>query len=275
MVKKMVRLALASEFSRQPIRRTDISVKVLGEQGARQFKVVFEEAQRILQEKFGMEMTELPVKEKVTINQRRAAQKVEKPSSTNKSWIVSSTLPLKYRRPEILPPNKAALESTYTGLYSFIIAVILLNGGSINEQKLDRYLKRTNTDTYTPIDRTDRFLQRLCKEGYLVRNREVDGGEEVIEYMLGPRGKVEVGAKGVARMVREVYGQSDANERDDEFEIRLARSLGLKQPEPRAQEQTEDGENQEEQEGRQRERRRQPKRRGNRHEPQSEEESDD
>ena len=71
MVKKMVRLALASEFSRQPIRRTDISAKVLGEQGARQFKVVFEEAQRILHEKFGMQLTELPVKEKVTINQRR------------------------------------------------------------------------------------------------------------------------------------------------------------------------------------------------------------
>ncbi|RAK99004.1 MAGE domain-containing protein [Aspergillus ibericus CBS 121593] len=272
MVKKMVRLTLASEFSRQPIRRTDISAKVLGEQGSRQFKVVFEEAQRILQEKFGMELTELPVKEKVTINQRRAAQKVEKPSSTNKSWIVSSTLPLKYRRPEILPPNKAALESNYTGLYSFIIAVILLNGGTINEQKLDRYLKRTNTDAYTPIDRTDRFLQRLCKEGYLVRNREVDGGEEVIEYMLGPRGKVEVGANGVARMVREVYGRSDPDERDDEFEIRLARSLGLKQPEPRAQEQPEDGENQEE--DRQRERRRQPKRRSNRHEPESEESDD-
>ncbi|OOF97081.1 hypothetical protein ASPCADRAFT_45536 [Aspergillus carbonarius ITEM 5010] len=276
MVKKMVRLALASEFSRQPIRRTDISAKVLGEQGARQFKVVFEEAQRILHEKFGMQLTELPVKEKVTINQRRAAQKVEKPSSTNKSWIVSTTLPPKYRRPEILPPNRAALEGTYTGLYSFIIAVILLNGGTINEQKLDRYLKRTNTDAYTPIDRTDRFLQRLCKEGYLVRNREVDGGEEVIEYMLGPRGKIEVGAKGVARMVREVYGRSDANERDDEFEIRLARSLGLKQPEPRAQEPAEDGgENREEQEGRQRERRRQPKRRGNRHEPESEEEESD
>ncbi|PYH28875.1 MAGE domain-containing protein [Aspergillus neoniger CBS 115656] len=236
MVKKMVRLALASEFSRLPIRRSDISVKVLGEQGTRQFKTVFEEAQRVLQEKFGMEMMELPVKEKVTVQQRRAAQKVEKPSSTNKSWIVTTTLPTKYRKPEILLPSRAPMESTYTGLYSFIIAVIVLNGGTIHEQKLERYLKRTNTDAWTPIDRTDRFLQRLCKEGYLVRNRDVDGGEEVIEYILGPRGKIEVGTKGVARLVREVYGQSEGSERDDEFEIRLARSLGLKQPEPRGRE---------------------------------------
>ncbi|CAK43290.1 uncharacterized protein An18g04880 [Aspergillus niger] len=285
MVKKMVRLALASEFSRLPIRRSDISVKVLGEQGTRQFKTVFEEAQRVLQEKFGMEMMELPVKEKVTVQQRRAAQKVEKPSSTNKSWIVTTTLPTKYRKPEILLPSKAPMESTYTGLYSFIIAVIVLNGGTIHEQKLERYLKRTNTDAWTPIDRTDRFLQRLCKEGYLVRNRDVDGGEEVIEYILGPRGKIEVGTKGVARLVREVYGRSDDSERDDEFEIRLARSLGLKQPEPRAQEEQAEGggsDGEEEEGGRQRQRREQPRRRVNRQLPESEpeeeseeEESDD
>lgn len=71
MVKKLVRLALASEYSRQVIRRTDISAKVLGEQGTRQFKVVFEAAQKALRTRFGMEMVELPVKEKVTVSQRR------------------------------------------------------------------------------------------------------------------------------------------------------------------------------------------------------------
>lgn len=168
------------------------------------------------------------------------------------------------------------MESTYTGLYSFIIAVIVLNGGTIHEQKLERYLKRTNTDAWTPIDRTDRFLQRLCKEGYLVRNRDVDGGEEVIEYILGPRGKIEVGTKGVARLVREVYGQSEGSERDDEFEIRLARSLGLKQPEPRAQEEQaeEGGGDDEEEGGRQRQRREQPSRRVNRRLPESEAEEE-
>ncbi|OJJ36630.1 hypothetical protein ASPWEDRAFT_108469 [Aspergillus wentii DTO 134E9] len=239
MVKKMVRLALASEYSRGVIRRTDISAKVLGEQGSRQFKGVFEAAQKVLRGKFGMQMVELPGKEKVTISQRRAAQKVEKPSSSNKTWIVTSTLPPKYRTPEILPPTKAPMESSLTGLYTFIIAVILLNGGSLPEAKLERYLKRTNSDTFTPVDRTDRFLQRLCKEGYLVRNREMDGGDEVIEYMVGPRGKVEVGPQGVAGLVREVFGRQDAvddssdltpaeQEKTEEFENRLARSLGIK-----------------------------------------------
>lgn len=71
MVKKMVRLAIASEYSRLPIRRNDISAKVLGEQGSRQFKLVFDQAQRELRQRFGMEMTELPAREKVTITQRR------------------------------------------------------------------------------------------------------------------------------------------------------------------------------------------------------------
>ena len=143
-----------------------------------------------------------------------------------------------YRNSDILVPTKApssATESTYTALYSFIISVILLNGGSLAEQKLQRYLARMNADTYTPIDRTDKFLQRLCREGYLVKMREMDGGEEVIEYMVGPRGKVEVGSSGVAGLVREVYGHGEGDgdltqaerEKREEFEVRLKRSLGI------------------------------------------------
>ncbi|KAJ5364317.1 uncharacterized protein N7496_010030 [Penicillium cataractarum] len=248
MVKKMVRLALASEYSRLPIRRTDISAKVLGEQGSRQFKTVFDTAQQHLRSKFGMEMVELPAREKVTILQRRAAQKTEKPSTSTKSWILISTLPAAYRTPAIIPPTRApstTTESTYTAFYSFVIAVILLNGGTLGEQKLGRYLRRMNAEDYMLGDKTDKLLARLCREGYLVRTREMDGGEEVIEFMVGPRGKVEVGSSGVAGLVREVYGRGRdsggggggaAGENDltqmeremrAEFEARLRRSLGI------------------------------------------------
>lgn len=76
MVKKMVRLALSSEFARLPIRRTDISAKVLGEQGSRQFKAIFDETQRVLRSRFGMQLVELPAREKVTITQRRGQLQV-------------------------------------------------------------------------------------------------------------------------------------------------------------------------------------------------------
>ncbi|OAX81338.1 hypothetical protein ACJ72_04323 [Emergomyces africanus] len=261
MVKKLVRLALASEYSRQVIRRTDIRDKVLGEQGARMFRPIFEEAQRQLREKFGMQMVEQPLREKVTISQRRAAQRTERPSTTSKTWTVITTLPNAYRTPIILPPTKAPsskTESTYTALYTFIISTILLSGGSLREQKLDRLLRRVNADNFTPIDRTDRFLARLCKEGYIVRNREMDGGEEVVEYHVGPRGRIEVGVTGVSGLAREVYGFAEdgsnvngndngngngngdegrggvrAAKRQEEvesFEKRLKRSLGIREP---------------------------------------------
>lgn len=72
MVKKLVRLALACEYNRRPIRRTDISEKVLGSAtGAKTFKTVFLAAQHELRMVFGMEMLELPGREKVTLQQKR------------------------------------------------------------------------------------------------------------------------------------------------------------------------------------------------------------
>jgi hypothetical protein len=42
------------------------------------------------------------------------------------------------------------------------------------EQKLDRYLSRTNAEVATPIDRTDKLLQRLCKETTVQHNHRYD-----------------------------------------------------------------------------------------------------
>lgn len=86
MVKKLVRLALASEYSRQLIRRTDISQKVLGER-SRQFKPVFAQAQQALEGVFGMQMIEQPVREKLSISQRRGipTRSLPLPSSQSQS----------------------------------------------------------------------------------------------------------------------------------------------------------------------------------------------
>lgn len=71
MAKKLVRLALSSDYNRRTIRRADISEKVLGTSGSRKFKDVWNQAQGSLRDVFGVEMVELPVKEKVTLQQRR------------------------------------------------------------------------------------------------------------------------------------------------------------------------------------------------------------
>jgi melanoma-associated antigen len=95
LVKKLVRYALACEYSRQPIRREGIRDKGINHQrflysriwqhrgiltyhispvfgkNKAPFKRVFDAAQTQLRTKFGMEMTELPQKEKVTLKDRR------------------------------------------------------------------------------------------------------------------------------------------------------------------------------------------------------------
>jgi hypothetical protein len=101
--------------------------------------------------------------------------------------------------------------------------VISLSGGSIAEAKLERYLRRTNADHYTPIDKTEKLLQRLCKEGYLMRIKDSSGGEELVEYMVGPRGKVEVSSEGVVGLVKGVYKDTAM----DDLDARIMRSMGL------------------------------------------------
>jgi hypothetical protein len=73
LAKKLVRLALACEYQRKPIRRQDITEKVLGT-NSRAFKEVFQRAQHELELVFGMRLVELPVKERVTLQQRRGKE---------------------------------------------------------------------------------------------------------------------------------------------------------------------------------------------------------
>ncbi|KAI4095996.1 MAG: hypothetical protein LQ339_007102 [Xanthoria mediterranea] len=233
MVKKLVRLALASEYSRQPIRRADITTKVMAPHTGRQFKSIFEEANHQLRSTFGCQMTELPQKEKITVSQKRAAQRSQTQttlSSSNKSYILTSTIPPALRAPNILPPASvptSASESAYTGLYTFILSLIYLSPGrTIPESRLEKHLKRMNADNYVLSgEKTEKVLKRMEKEGYIVKVRERDGGgEESVDFVVGSRGKAEVGEVGIAGCVRKVFGKVGMER--EELEKRLVRSLG-------------------------------------------------
>ena len=197
----------------------------------RQFKHVFTEAQEQLRSVFGVELTELPVKEKVTISQKRAAQRSgTQGSSTSKAYILTSTLPARYRKYGVLQPPQipsTGAEASYIGLTSFIVALIYLSASqTVSESRLEKHLRRMNADNYVLAgEKTEKVLKRMEKENYIVKVRERDGGgEESVEYVIGPRGKVEIGERGVAGLVRGVYGKKDAEA--DELERRLVRSLG-------------------------------------------------
>ena len=63
------------------------------------------------------------------------------------------------------------------------------------------------------------------KEGYVLRVRERQAGdEETVSFVVGPRGRVEVGERGAAGVVRRVY---EGRGEEEELERRLERSLGV------------------------------------------------
>jgi hypothetical protein len=147
--------------------------------------------------------------------------------------VLVSTLGPKYRIPEIISPPRAPTkeqEATYVGLYTFIISTIYLSGGSLPEEKLNQYLRRCNADSQTPLDRTEKVIQRMINDGYLYKVKDSSSGEEATEYYVGTRGKIEVGEVGTANLVRTVYEGSA-----DDLDKRLERTLALvpKLPEAR------------------------------------------
>ncbi|THH31688.1 hypothetical protein EUX98_g2522 [Antrodiella citrinella] len=92
----LVRLALFSEQRRVPLRRDDISKKVLGTK-SRSFGVVFSRAQEILRNTFGMELVELRARveaEDSTTQKEKEAMNIKKKSAPAgmKSFILRSAL---------------------------------------------------------------------------------------------------------------------------------------------------------------------------------------
>lgn len=142
-------------------------------------------------------------------------------------------LPDQYRMPAIMGPSRPLergvinQEDAYVGLYTLTIALITISGGMIPEGKLDRALRRMNAEQTTPVGTKDKALAAMVKDGYIVRVKDTSGGgEETVDYIVGPRGKVEVGREGVARFIRAMHGAGEGEDQA-ELERRIQRTLNV------------------------------------------------
>ena len=215
-------------------------------------------AQIELKHTFGMELAELPMRDKTRLAQRRAAASQgggggggggrggrsgrgdrgggrgggggpggsgdlggDRAASSSRSYILTSTLPAEYRSAETVVPH-GSREQAYLGLVGFVTALIYLNGRVLAANKLHRYLRRLNADDFTPIDRTEKVLQTMQRHGYLVRVKDTSGEETSYDYHLGPRAKVEIGEAGVKAMIAAVYGDAVP----EDLDARFRRNLG-------------------------------------------------
>ncbi|KAF4333649.1 non-structural maintenance of chromosome element 3 [Fusarium beomiforme] len=225
LTKKMVRYVISCEFSRTPIRRD-----VLGTQG-RSFRRIFDLAQTQLRQVWGMELRELPVREKMSLQEKRQAMKSNaQPKVGSGAYILASILPEAYRHPAILAPSKtpsADDEATYAAFYTFVISVISLNGGELSEVKLKRYLQRVNADRNVSSEKTEIILKKMERQGYVIKKVERPpvghDGDPNTTWHVGPRGKEEVGLDGVMGITREVYG--DSWNEDNEKKLRASLNI--------------------------------------------------
>src|SRR3569833_194304 len=165
-----------------------------------------------------------------------AAKTQSKGQSSSNSYILCTRIPKPYRSAAIVAPSKFISdedEAAYMGVYGMTVALICLNGGTLSDAKLRRYLRRLNAADNMPGDKTDNILQKMIKHGYIVKtvDRRPDADDESTTWSIGSRGKLELSPEAVAGIVREVYGEVT-----DDLENKIRISLDLAEGSPRGNE---------------------------------------
>lgn len=183
MVKNFIRLALALEHTRTPIRRDDVTKRVFVNNHKRCFAQVFDATQQRLRGTFGMELLELPAKQKtMTMTQMRKSQSTAKPV---KSWILKSILPPEYK--QIAQRQHIESERTYTSVLTIILILVGLSD-DVTESRIQSALQRLEWYPETPAGPFDEVIARMVKQTYIERVKDEGEGYSLI---LGPRGKLE------------------------------------------------------------------------------------
>ncbi|RKP11098.1 MAGE homology domain-containing protein [Thamnocephalis sphaerospora] len=207
-VKDLVRLALAAERQRVPLKREDIAKKVLKDH-SRAFRVIFEKTQVQLRRVFGMELVELPTREKAqqigVSAARRAAVHREK-TSTN-TFVLRSILPAELRHAELIDWGE---DAALMGFSMVVLSLIYVNERTLSEERLHHYLRKLGVTErpHPQLKSLEVALMRMVKIGYLDRvTSSGDSGDvSAIEYRWGPRAKVEMDEREMADFVVKVFG---------------------------------------------------------------------
>lgn len=118
-------------------------------------------------------------------------------------------------------------EAAYIGICCIIVSIIAMSaGGTLQDARLRHLLGKMNLETNTPVGKTEDLLNKMRAQGYLYRVEDKNEGDQTIDWYVGPRGKVELTAKGIRGLVLEVYGGEDKAVRDD-VDKKVRKALGL------------------------------------------------
>ncbi|KAI8370538.1 MAGE family-domain-containing protein [Radiomyces spectabilis] len=223
-VKDTVRYALACEFKKQTIRREEISKRVLSER-PRMFNVVFRSAQEKLRHIFGMEMVELPLREKPSVANNRKELPGTK-LAASRTYILRNVLSMKYNVPELIQYSDE--EYTNTGILYVILALILVHEQILEDGELKQHLDRLKiTDSSPTFGDRDRLLDTFVKQGYLHRTKTNEPDPNTVpewEYYWGPRAKAEIPEGNMVEFISSLYGLEGNSL--DELKTHIYKSAG-------------------------------------------------
>ncbi|KAJ1915202.1 hypothetical protein IWQ60_008521 [Tieghemiomyces parasiticus] len=246
-VNDLVRLALFSEYRKYPIKREDINRRILVDQ-TRTFPVIFTEAQKRLRHVFGLEMVELPARDKPGATQgnavtRRAAQSKDKAPTAKTGFILRNLLAMRIPKPhpDLAEAETGAVlhwgnENRMMGIVATILSLIFLNQMAIPGERLEYYLQRLDLQVSSADRAEEKYpfaavLAPLVKQGYLERislgardgtgagasgdttgprggGGSGDAATQLVEYRWGPRAKVEYPPRRLAGFIAELYQAS-------------------------------------------------------------------
>ncbi|CAG8646897.1 10124_t:CDS:2 [Cetraspora pellucida] len=212
-IKDIVRLALASELRKVPLKRDEITRKVLHEH-SRAFTVVMNKARERLRDIFGMDLVELPAKEKKAVTSsgttRRGGANKDK-SSSSKSYALQNILPQKLRDTDLIQWDRNGEQETM-GLLTVILSLIHVNGRVLSDDQLRHYFRTLYLEN-NPKFELDKLLPNFVKQGYLDKQKSgfADSSSQAperehVEYRWGPRAKIEMPEENLCGFIKSVYG---------------------------------------------------------------------
>lgn len=226
MVKNFVRLALASEHTRTPIRREEISKKVFVNDHKRCFKLIYDRTQLRLQHTFGMKLVELPAKDRtknMTMTQQRrnahhqaSANPTTSNYKANRSWILQNILPPELK--QISQRQHMESERNYNAVVMIILIIVVMSDDqTCTENRVISILERLSWTPQTSAGPFDEVITKMTRQAYVERVKDDQSVDGSYNLFVGPRGKMETlwNREDLLSLIVTIYGDTseEAQER--------------------------------------------------------------
>ncbi|KAJ3106826.1 hypothetical protein HDU97_005538 [Phlyctochytrium planicorne] len=200
-VRAIVRFAICAENKRATIKREDLVKRV---SDSRAFGAIFERAQTMLRRVFGMELVNLPVKEK---NPKAAAG--SQATGKSNSYILRSVLPSEETEGWAIPQN----DLPYHVLLCLALTLVYTSGQELAEDTLRKMLSKFEPYIADSLGSVKDLIDTFVKEGYLskIKVHRATSEFESFDVLWGPRAKVEYSPESIVNFLSKVFPNLEKN----------------------------------------------------------------